>query len=166
MYIMSVNKLLFPFFLCFVSGVFAQINLPVARNLKPAYDKQTRTSDGRPGRNYWQNQADYDIAVNFDPATRYLQGSAAIDYVNNSPDTLKQVWFKLYPNLYMKGSVRLMPVDSSDLTDGVKIEQLVINGLVTEEKQRRINGTNMTVTIPALPTWADIFNSALLILIH
>jgi hypothetical protein len=145
-------KILFPaFLLCFVLSSFAQISLPVARNLKEPYNKQTRTSDGKPGKNYWQNTADYDIKISFDPATRFLSGTVAIDYTNNSPDTLKQIWFKLYPNLYKKGNVRLMPVDSADLTNGVKIDQMVINGAIADEKKRRINGTNMTVTIPALP---------------
>jgi hypothetical protein len=148
---MQAKKFLFLLLLFVASGVLAQINMPLSRNLKAPYEKQTRTADGRPGKNYWQNTANYDITVNFDPATRFLHGTVAIDYVNNSPDTLKQVWFKLYPNLYKKGNVRLMPVDSNDLTEGVKIERFLVNGIVADEKNKRINGTNMTVTIPALP---------------
>ncbi|MFZ1262442.1 MAG: M1 family metallopeptidase [Chitinophagaceae bacterium] len=145
------NLLVFPF-LCCVAGVFAQINLPMARNLKEPYLKQTRTPDGKPGKNYWQNSANYDINVNFDPVTRFLSGTVIIDYTNNSPDTLKQIGFKLYPNLYKKGSARLMPVDSADLSEGVKIEQLSINGIATDVKKLQIAGTNMTVAIPALTT--------------
>ena len=145
------NLLVFPF-LCCVAGVFAQINLPMARNLKEPYLKQTRTPDGKPGKNYWQNSANYDINVNFDPVTRFLSGTVIIDYTNNSPDTLKQIGFKLYPNLYKKGSARLMPVDSADLSEGVKIERLSINGIATDVKKLQIAGTNMTVAIPALTT--------------
>src|SRR5690349_7918137 len=92
------------FLLLVISPLLAssQIQLPVPRNIKPAYDKQTRTADGKPGKNYWQNSANYDLKINFDPATRELKGTVNIDYVNNSPDTLKQIWFKLYPNIYKR----------------------------------------------------------------
>jgi hypothetical protein len=145
-------KMLALLLICSSFGIsFAQINLPIARNLKLPYEKQTRTMDGKPGKNYWQNTADYDIKINFDPVTRFLSGTVAIDYTNNSPDTLKQIWFKLYPNLYKKGNVRLMPVDSDDLTDGVKIDRFLVNGIVVDEKKKNINGTNMTVAISPLP---------------
>mgnify|MGYP006199953219 CR=1 FL=1 len=35
-----------------------------------------------------------------------VSGTVDITYSNNSPDTLKQVWFKLYPNLYKAGTPR------------------------------------------------------------
>jgi hypothetical protein len=148
---MPVKILLPAFLFCFTLSSLSQINLPIARNLKEPYNKQTRTSDGKPGKNYWQNTADYDIKISFDPATRFLSGTVAIDYTNNSPDTLKQIWFKLYPNLFKKGSVRLQPVDSADLTDGVKIVSLLINGIALEEEKKQVRGTNMIVTVPALP---------------
>src|SRR4026208_84083 len=87
-----------------LAGFSQKLSIPV--NIQPAYDKQTRSLDGKPGKNYWQNTADYDLRINFDPATRLLSGSAEINYTNNSPDTLSGVVFKLYPNLYKKGSIR------------------------------------------------------------
>ena len=136
--------------LSFLREIKAQTPLPMARNLLVAYKNQTRTTDGKPGKNYWQNTANYDLKINFDPVTRLLIGTASIDYFNNSPDTLTQVLFKLYPNLYKRSSPRLMNIDSADLTNGVSIEQFSINGDPAKPEQRRVNGTNMTVTIPAL----------------
>src|SRR5881275_2353801 len=78
-------------------------DLPVPRNIQKALQKGTRSADGRPGRNYWQNTADYSLHVNFYPSTRLVSGMVDNSYTNNSSDTLKQVWFKLYPNLYKKG---------------------------------------------------------------
>lgn len=149
-YNMAPQKLLLPFLVLVTMTATAQTSLPVARNIQPVYTKQTRTADGKPGKNYWQNTANYELEINFDPATRLLKGTATIDYTNNSPDTLKQVWFKLYPNLYAKGSTRLMPVQPEDITDGVKIDELTINGTATTAEQRRINGTNMTISVPPL----------------
>jgi len=82
------------------------ISLYMSRNLQATYDKGTRTTSGEPGKNYWQNSANYTITVDFDPVTRLVSGNEDILYTNNSPDTLKQVWFKLYPNLYKKGNIR------------------------------------------------------------
>ncbi len=112
-------------------SVSAQLNaqtLPVARNYEAAYNKQTRSADGKPGKNYWQNTAHYNIHVNFNPVTRVISGNEDILYVNNSPDTLKEILFKLYPNLYKKGSQRDSPIDTADLTDGVQITNLSVNG--------------------------------------
>src|SRR6185295_5518664 len=83
--------------------IHAQSLLPTPRNIQAAYDKGTRSITGKPGKNYWQNTADYDIHISFLPSTRLLTGVVEIKYFNNSPDTLKQVWFKLNPNYYKKG---------------------------------------------------------------
>ena len=104
---------------------FAQTSLPIPRNIQKAFDKGTRSINGLPGKNYWQNHAAYNIAVNFQPATRIVSGTEEINYSNNSPDTLKIIVFKLYPNIYKKGSPRLMNIQSDDLTEGVKIEKIL-----------------------------------------
>src|SRR5262245_34437453 len=100
-------------------GARAQVTLNMPRNLPAAYEKGTRTNTGEPGSKYWQNTGTYNIAVNFNPETRLMTGKVDIDYVNNSPNTLQQIVFKLYPNIYKKGSMRMMPVRSADITDGV-----------------------------------------------
>ena len=56
----------------------AQLTLPVPRNIQAAIDKGTRTADGRPGTNYWQNRADYSIQVHFYPRTRLVSGRETI----------------------------------------------------------------------------------------
>ena len=98
----SFKKLLTALLLLSASASFAQTQLYVPSNLQKTYTKGTRTVTGEPGSKYWQNRADYLIKVNFDPKTRLLSGTVDIDYVNNSPDTLKSVVFKLYPNFYKK----------------------------------------------------------------
>jgi hypothetical protein len=143
----SIKKLL-PFILLLGSTTtFAQQTLPIAVNLQNTYTKGTRTATGAPGKNYWQNTADYKIKVNFDPKTRLVSGTVGIDYFNNSPDTLKRVQFKLYPNLYKKGAVRQMQVSADDLTDGVHISSLSIDNKTQDSAKRRINGTNMTLRV-------------------
>ena len=142
--------MIFISFILFSLELFAQPKLNVPANIQAAFDKQTRSADGKPGKNYWQNTADYDLKINFDPVTRLLTGTETIEYINNSPDTLKQIWFKLYPNIYKKGNVRSMAVDSSDLINGVNITEFIMNGKTYSKQQLRINGTNMTVNIPQI----------------
>ena len=122
--------------------------LPV--NLQSTYTKGTRTSNGAPGKNYWQNSADYTIKISFDPKSRILSGTVGINYINSSPDTLNQIEFKLYPNLFKKGSMRNMPVLPEDESDGVEIQQLSFNGKEQDIKQLKFDGTNMSVNIPTL----------------
>ncbi len=140
------------FCICFLV-VYTQITaqtLPVARNYQHAFDKNTRSSSGKPGAKYWQNTADYNIDVSFSPATRIITGTETIIYSNNSPDTLNQAWFKLYPNYYKKGVQRDQDVKATDLTDGVSIESFSINGSNHDANALTIAGTNMHTRVPAL----------------
>jgi hypothetical protein len=130
---------------------YGQTTLPVPRNIQKAYKNGTRSTGGSPGKNYWQNAADYKINVHFTPKTRLLSGSETITYENNSPDTLHQIWFKLYPNLFKKGAPRESHIHPEDITPGVRIEKFVINGEEQNAGKRRIRGTNMIVDVSALP---------------
>ena len=133
----------------------AQTALPVPLNIRQAIDKGSRSITGQPGPHYWQNHADYSIRVQFEPSTRLVSGSESIVYNNNSPDTLRQLLFKLYPNLYKKGSARMMPVRPEDLTDGVAITNLAIGGQPADaarnsRRRRDADGTDLFVPIPML----------------
>jgi hypothetical protein len=129
----------------FVVIVHGQTQLPTPRNIQKAYNKGTRSVDGKPGKNYWQNTASYDLDVNFNPVNRLIAGTVKINYVNNSPDTLRQIWFKLYPNLYKRGSARQSRISPDDLSDGMMIDSLWIDNTTTPASRIRIDGTNATL---------------------
>ena len=151
---MKFNLILFTF--CFSSSVYAQQLLPVLeKNIQTAYNKQTRNITGKPGLKYWQNKADYNINVNFDPSTRLVKGSVNIVYVNNSPDTLKELWFKLYPNLYKKGNApkNIKPADQGE---GVSITAMKVNNASKMLASLIIDSTNMHTTIAPLAPGANI----------
>lgn len=57
-----------------------------------------RNAAGAPGAAYWQNRADYDIAVELDDAQRRISGTATITYHNRSPDSLDYLWLQLDQN--------------------------------------------------------------------
>ena len=126
----------------------AQVKLPVDAVFQKAYSKHTRDTSGRPSPNYWQNKSEYSIKVNFDPQTRLLIGHVDVTYTNNSPDTLRQVWFKLYPNLYKKGTPRKSKIAEADLGAGVSIRRISADRKTISEF--KIDGTNMMVDVPPI----------------
>lgn len=146
-----VKRLILPVLLLLfaVSPLFSQ-DLYMPSNISKAYSKGTRSSDGKPGQKYWQNTADYSIKVKFDPATRKISGKVKIKYVNNSPDTLNQIWFKLYPNIYQKGAPRASSIAPEDINDGVKISYLSAGGHEYNADSLKIDATNMVVDISPL----------------
>jgi len=93
-----------------------------------AYKKGTRSPDGRPGPNYWQNTSRYDISIATNPPDRMVAGEEKITYVNNSPDTLPVIVIRLTPNIHRPGMSRAVRADSAYLTAGVQIDQYAENG--------------------------------------
>ncbi|RYY57160.1 MAG: M1 family peptidase [Chitinophagaceae bacterium] len=49
---------------------------------------------------YWQQEVNYTMTVSLDDKTNSLDGFASIRYINHSPDTLRFIWFHLWPNAY------------------------------------------------------------------
>ena len=139
-----------------VSGVYAQQQLPVPAEIAKAYAAGTRSATGAPGAAYWQNTADYVIDVDFNPVSRVLKGKVEITYVNQSPDQLDTLWFKLYPNLYKKGVPRKAKVNERDLGGGVKISSIRLDGRELAAGAWTEAGTNMQLPIPALKTGKSI----------
>ncbi len=132
-------------FFCFTNA--QQLFTPT--NIQNAYKKETRTASGKPGKNYWQNRANYNIKVSFDPATQLLQGKETISYSNNSSDTLKKIIVRLYPDLYKKGVERLSNIAEKDLNDGVQIESFKIGNETIDNfynrKKAFHNNTNLII---------------------
>ncbi|HAP02145.1 MAG TPA: peptidase, partial [Bacteroidetes bacterium] len=51
-------------------------------------------------RNYFQQEVDYTIQVKLDDEKNMLRATENLVYINNSPDTLKFIWFHLWANAY------------------------------------------------------------------
>ena len=125
---MKSFSLIFCFFSFLVAfNLNSQTDQFIPRNVKLAYDKGTRSYDGKPGPNYWQNKSEYLIEVKFIPSERLIIGKSKIIYHNNSPDTLNQLVFRLYQDYFKKGFPREFRVHPDDIHDGVKINKLKIS---------------------------------------
>jgi len=61
-----------------------------------------RNADGTPGSNYWQNRANYKVAVTLNTKTDVIIGNVVIDYTNKSPNDLSFVWLQLDQNITKK----------------------------------------------------------------
>jgi len=134
---------------CLISySLSAQPGLPISPQLQNAYKEGTRAINGKPGLAYWQNTADYQLDIHFNPQTGLLEGTVDIDYSNHSPDTLKQIWFKLYPNLYQKGVKRDSKISEKDLGEGVKLASVIIGNKKYQDTALHVEGTNMYTAVP------------------
>ncbi len=80
--------------------------LYIPRDIRAAYDRGTRSYDGYPGQNYFQNQVDYEITAQIDPQSRRLTGYEKITFHNNSPYNLKDIGLRFYQNIFIKGGIR------------------------------------------------------------
>ncbi len=58
-----------------------------------------------PARAYWQQHVSYDIHATLIDSIHTLDGTLSVVYTNNSPDTLREVFFHLYANAFQPGSM-------------------------------------------------------------
>jgi len=120
-------------------------------NFRQAYEKETRSYDGQPGKNYWQNRSDYEIRADFIPSRRLIRGEEYITYHNNSPDSLKEMVVRLYQDLYRKGTIRDYYLDARDLHNGIELIDMRIDDaqiiLDDNEPMVRRETTNLIVKL-------------------
>ena len=117
---------------------------------RKAIDNKTRTLEGVPGENYWQNHSDYTITAGIDTENSILSGKETIVYYNESPDTLKYLFFRMYQNYYKKGTGRAWTIDTSDVTDGIKYDNIIVKLDGSDEnifRKASETPTNMSVSL-------------------
>lgn len=110
----------------FISADAQKLYMP--RDVENAFKKNTRSLDGRPGKNYWQNRGRYNITVAAMPPNRTIHGTEEITYTNNSPDTLRTLVFKLLVNIHKPGAPRLGNASPDYLTNGIVVDSFAVNG--------------------------------------
>lgn len=114
--------------------------------IQRAYENNSRSTDGLPGAAYFVNFSKYDINVEFDPYNCVLDGNLKVTYFNNSKDTLNSILFKLHQNLYRKGSSRKVAIHPNDVTNGLEIQNIIIEDK-TQSEIPNIFGANMNVEL-------------------
>ncbi len=95
-----------------------------------AVERGTRSEDGSPGKNYWQNYAYYTLHAEIDPETHTLYGTSQVTYENNSPHSMDVIVLEIAQNLHEPGVPRNEPVE---MTGGMKLSAISANGSALEE---------------------------------
>jgi hypothetical protein len=143
------------------TSIFAPLNLPTGNTY--------RSGSGSPGPKYWQQRADYDLKATLDTAAKTLHGEMTLKYTNNSPDTLRFVWFQVEQNAFKNGSLNsyVFAPDSRfgarNFEGGDMIERF--NQVTAAKKtplKMRVEGTVMKVDLatPLAPGQTATFDAA------
>ncbi|WP_421953306.1 M1 family metallopeptidase [Persicobacter psychrovividus] len=90
-----------------------------------------RTGSGAPGHAYWQQRANYKIAVTLNDDKQRIDGEETIHYFNQSPDPLTYLWLQLDQNVRNKNS------------DTYKIAPSKIRPKMSDASIRRIIGHDL-----------------------
>ena len=112
-----MNKVIL--YLCLLAGfaAFAQQPATTQYNANTRFEQMGtelptpntyRTASGAPGKDYWQQKADYDIKVELDDINQKIIGTEVITYTNKSPDELRYIWLQLDQNLFEKNSMNAL----------------------------------------------------------
>lgn len=127
-------------------------DLYMPRNIKAAYAKGTRSMNGKPGQNYWQNHGKYNMDIKVDAETKVVSGKEEILYSNNSTDTLKNLAIRFVNNLHKPTSPRSGAVSQDFLSTGLNIIAFSVNG-ETYKVDSKSWGTvgNVPLRKPLLP---------------
>jgi hypothetical protein len=105
------------------------------KNIQQAYAAGTRSPDGAPGKNYWQNKARYTIDVKLSPPGKTITGHETIVYTNHSPNALSRLTIKLIQNIHQPGASRQGAASPAYLTSGMHIDRYTENGQVKKVRE-------------------------------
>ena len=108
--------------------------IDIPDRFRRALENDTRNEDGRPGNNYWQQFAEYDIAAELDPSERKLYGRVRITYHNESPDELSSLHLDLIQNHHKEGVQRNR---DAEVTGGMEIHGVEVAGISFDEGEDR-----------------------------
>jgi hypothetical protein len=117
-----------------------------------------RGSNGLPGPRYWQNEANYTVEAKLDTTSRMLTGDVKINYINNSPHDLQQLWLQLIQNRGDSTSIsgkirgfrfRRFRSNRSSAKIGFTIKQVRINmGGDWQKADYLVLGSKMQIRLP------------------
>jgi len=127
-----------------------------AQRAREAYRADPLTWHNRkPHAAYWQQDVHYTIAARIDETEHSITGTEELVYVNNSPDTLREVFFHLYQNAFIAQSYlrdlergnnvkqRLGAREAAGL--GIGIEEMKVDGATPALE---LDNTILKVTLP------------------
>lgn len=133
------------------SGPARPLPYPVfeSKGFARAVANGTRTRNGEPGPNYWQQFARYRIEAELVPSASQINGRETVRYFNRSPDTLRVPRFFLNQNIFKPGAARK---EETPVTSGMEIIRVAASGQTLARADTGvgywIDGTVMGVHLP------------------
>ena len=98
-------------YLAFLALIFTAHSQEVKQNNQSLFDgfmnrggNVYRTASGKPGPEYWQNRANYEIEVELNDEDHTITGNLTIEYINNSPEKLDFIWLYVEQNRFTENS--------------------------------------------------------------
>ncbi|HEY9228526.1 MAG TPA: hypothetical protein VIP11_17865, partial [Gemmatimonadaceae bacterium] len=130
------------------TSIFAPLKLPIGTIY--------RSGSGMPGPKYWQQRASYDLRATLDTGAKMLKGELTLRYTNNSPDTLRFIWFQVEQNAFKSNSLNsyVFPAESRfgarNFEGGTTFDRVnQVTGTTKTALKTRVDGTQMKVDLPA-----------------
>jgi len=158
------------FLLLIISGVFSQAQAQQKDHEKSTFDAHElfsplfmedqangfHSATGKPGPQYWQNRADYNIQATLDTTQKKVSGNVTITYTNNSPYNLDFLWLQLDQNTFRKDSrgTAVSPVTGGrntvkTYTNGYNIKSVSIKmGRKMQKADYLVSDTRMQIRLP------------------
>ena len=109
-----------------------------------------------PDKAYWQQDVHYKIYAIMHEDDNSLEGAEELTYWNNSPDTLRYVYFHLYQNAFVKGSYLHQLEEANNVKPHLGKKEEAGLGITTEKVQvdgkdarTELDNTIMKVYLPA-----------------
>lgn len=91
---------------------------------------------------YWQQHVDYKMEVDMDVKSYQYTGKQKLVYTNNSPDTLRKVFYHLYNNAFQPGSEMDLRLQNIKDPDGRMVTKIKVDG--KDVKESRIKNLKPT----------------------
>jgi Peptidase family M1 domain len=92
-------------------------------------------AQNNPNPGYWQQHVDYKMEVSMDVKTYQYKGKQTLVYTNNSPDTLKKVFFHLFNNAFQPNSAMDARLKSIVDPDGRMVNKVKLDGKDVKESR-------------------------------
>lgn len=92
-------------------------------------------AQNNPNPGYWQQKVDYKMDVTMDVKTYHYKGNQTLVYTNNSPDTLRRVYFHLFNNAFQPDSPMDARLKSIKDPDGRMVTKIKVDGKETKESR-------------------------------
>ncbi len=146
------------FIMAFLMGLPQISAQEVSQNNQDIFDEFTyrqgnsyRSASGKPGPDYWQNEADYVIEATLNDVDHTITGKITVTYTNNSPEELDFIWMYLEQNRFKADSRGTLttPIQGNryvgDVEGGYEINNLMAGVKKPASARHIIDDTRMQV---------------------